>query len=68
MSILGMKDILNYTTSNLLQFGTLLLLRDVPIILCFVGLCIRSAWATYKCYRAKSVRVKVGMLTAFSSM
>ena len=39
-----------------------MLLRDVPIILCFIGLCIRSVLALYKCYTSKSVRVKVGII------
>ncbi|KAK7116272.1 stimulated by retinoic acid gene 6 protein-like [Littorina saxatilis] len=39
--------------------GTLMLLRDVPIILCFTGLCIRSVWAVYICYRDKRIRVQV---------
>ncbi|XP_076465781.1 stimulated by retinoic acid gene 6 protein-like [Babylonia areolata] len=38
--------------------GNSLLLRDIPVILCFIGLCIRSLWAIYKCYINKRFRVQ----------
>ncbi|XP_025078146.1 stimulated by retinoic acid gene 6 protein-like [Pomacea canaliculata] len=38
--------------------GALMLLRDLPIIPCFIGLALRSVWAAYMCYKTRTLVVE----------